>query len=60
MSLLKPIITFTIGYYLLNYYKQYKEKIRDIRLVGEELYKLTENNKEFMLLLITSIISYFI
>ena len=60
MSLLKPIITFTIGYYLLNYYKKYKESLKDIRLIGEDLYNLTERNKEFMLLLIVSISSYFI
>ena len=58
MSLLKPIITFTIGYYLLYYYKKYKESIKDIRLIGKELYNLTERNKEFMLLLIVSISSY--
>ena len=60
MSLLKPIIIFMMGYFIINYYKKYKKRILEIKLIGNDLYKLTEKNRDMMLILIMSIISYII
>ena len=60
MTLLKPVVIFLVGYFGINYYQNYKEKIKEIRLVGNELYNLTEKNRDMMLLLLISLISYLI
>ena len=60
MSLLKPVVLFLMGYFLINYYNQYKQKIQEIKLIGKDLYNLTEKNRDIMLLLIISFGSYFI
>jgi len=60
MSLLKPVVLFLMGYFLINYYNQYKQKIQEIKLIGKDLYNLTEKNRDVMLLLILSLGSYFI
>ena len=60
MSLLKPVVLFLMGYFLINYYNQYKQKIQEIKLIGKDLYNLTEKNRDIMLLLILSFGSGFI
>lgn len=60
MGLLKPMVTFLTGYFLINYYKKYKEQIKEITLVGNELYNLAEKHRDMMILLIISIVAYFI
>jgi hypothetical protein len=60
MSLLKPTVLFFMGYFLINYYNKYKKKIQKIKIIGNDLYKLTEKNRDIMLLLIISFGSYFI
>ena len=60
MSLLKPAVLFFMGYFLINYYNKYKKKIQKIKIIGNDLYKLTEKNRDIMLLLIISFGSYFI
>lgn len=60
MSLLKPVVLFFMGYFLINYYNKYKKKIIKIKIIGNDLYNLTEKNRDIMLLLIISFSSYFI
>ena len=60
MNLLKPVIIFLVGYFVINNYQKYKKKIKQISLVGNELYRLTEKNRDIMLLFIISLISYLI
>tara|TARA_B110001450_G_scaffold252217_1_gene273535 strand:- start:4002 stop:4184 length:183 start_codon:yes stop_codon:yes gene_type:complete len=60
MGLLKPMVTFLTGYFLIKYYNQYKEQIKEITLVGDKLYNLAEKHRDMMILLIISIVAYFI
>ena len=60
MGLLKPFIVFFIGNFCINYFKENKQKINKVPLIGNDLKKLAEKNTDLMLLLIVSVISYLI
>ena len=60
MNLLKPFVIFLVGYIVINNYQLYKERIKEIRIVGDDLYNLTEKNRDMMLLFFMSLISYLI
>ena len=60
MTLIKPIIVFSSGYFFLDYYKKYKKNIKHIKIIGNDLYNLTEKHRDMVVLLLVSVISYFV
>ena len=57
MGLLKPIIIFITGYFFINYFKENQKKIDNIALIGNDLKKLADKNKDYFLLVVLTLIT---
>ena len=58
MGLLKPIIVFITGYFFINYYKENQKKINNIPIIGNDLQKLADKNKDYLILVVLTFIVF--